>query len=150
MKSLLSSLWVVLMVVTPVTGLAAGVSQNTHYTDEVLSAVPYRIKYVLTGKTTRTPEYLPALALDGQFAFVFALADKRVPVPSDGLYIDSPTAYALHYRPNVNTDRRTRSAQSRTGGPPGMHSTSPAVKVRVSTWPTSLPWSRSRGSPNHP
>jgi hypothetical protein len=104
MKKWLACWLVMFAVAVPALSIAAEFSQNTQYREEVLSVAPYRIKYVLTGQTRIQPSDFPAMALDGQATFVYALAGKDVFVYSDGLYIGSPSLYLWPFQPSVNAD----------------------------------------------
>lgn len=104
MKKWLAGCLLVLAMATPALGVAAEFSQNTQYREEVLSVDPYRIKYVLTGQTAIQPSDFPALGLNGQSTFVYALGDKDMFVYSDQMYVGSPQLYLWSFKPMVNTD----------------------------------------------
>jgi hypothetical protein len=94
----------VISMAVPALGTAAEFSQNTQYREEVLSVAPYRIRYVLTGQTRIQPSDFPAMGLDGEATFVYALADKHVFVYSDGLYVGSQHLYLWPFSTLVDND----------------------------------------------
>jgi hypothetical protein len=99
------SRWLIVVAMTmPALGMASEFSQNTQYREEVLSVAPYRIKYVLTGQTHVQPSVFPAIGLDGDATFVYALAGKDVFVQADDLHIGSPNLYLWLFKPLVNVD----------------------------------------------